>query len=92
MKIIDLKSEQQDNLFKVGATVVWEDRDRAPQEVYIATTQEFVQDLYGLFIYGFSQTTLENYEKAYKSFDEIKKDAGITLIPVYTNLFQNSQT
>ncbi|BAY20653.1 hypothetical protein NIES2100_03950 [Calothrix sp. NIES-2100] len=191
MKIIDLKSEQQDNLFKVGATVVWEDRDRAPQEVYIATTEEFAQDLScnphsfliactivafyygekriaidaeicpqllenlqtamallkswykrdrpivkieaktkssiptpatpkragifftggidtlatlrlnrinyplehpgsikdGLFIYGFSQTTLENYEKAYKSFDEIKKDAGITLIPAYTNLY-----
>ncbi|MBD2197362.1 MULTISPECIES: hypothetical protein [Calothrix] len=192
MKIINLKSEQKDNLFQVGATVIWENRDRAPQEVYIATTKEFAQDLScnphsfliactivafyygekrvfidaeicpqllenlqtamamlkvwykrsdrsiipieakikttvptpttpkqasifftggidtlatlrlnrinyplehprsikdGLFIYGFSNTTLENYEKAYKSFDEIKKDAGITLIPVYTNLY-----
>ncbi|BAY61775.1 hypothetical protein NIES22_18420 [Calothrix brevissima NIES-22] len=192
MKIIDLKREQKGNLFRVSATVVWEDRDRAPQEVYIATTKEFAQDLScnpysflipctivafyygekrvfidaeicpqllenlqtamamlkvwykrsdrsiipieakikptvptptipkqagifftggidtlatlrlnrinyplehprsikdGLFIYGFSNTTLENYEKAYKSFDEIKKDAGITLIPVYTNLY-----
>lgn len=191
MKIIDLKSEQKGALFQVSATVVWEDRDRSPQEIYIATTQEFAQDLScnpyaflvactmvafyygeerifideeicpqllenlqtamafvktwyksdrlrvnieakirssvlpaatskragifftggidtlatlrlnrinyplehpgsikdGLFIYGFSNTTLENFEKAYISFDEIEKDAGITLIPVYTNLY-----
>ncbi|MFN7413509.1 MAG: hypothetical protein ACK5RT_06305 [Dolichospermum sp.] len=191
MKIIDLKSEQQGALFKVSATVVWEDRDRSPQEIYIATTQDFAKDLScnphsfliactmvafyygeqrifideeicpqllenlqtamalvkswyrrdrppvkieaktrssvpisdvhkragifftggidtlatlrlnrinyplehpgsikdGLFIYGFSNTTLENFEKSYNSFDEIKKDAEITLTPVYTNFY-----
>ncbi|MDD1421845.1 hypothetical protein MEO40_22550, partial [Dolichospermum sp. ST_sed1] len=193
MKIIDLKSTQEANLFKVSATVVWEDRDRSPQEIYIATIPEFGAELscnphsflvactmvafyfgekriyidaeicpqllenlqtamalvktwykrdrspvkieskiksslatpeiykykpagifftggidtlatlrlnrlnyplehpgsikYGLFIYGFSETTLENFEKAYKSFDNLKKNAKINLIRVYTNLY-----
>ncbi|MBD2567390.1 hypothetical protein [Anabaena lutea] len=193
MKISNFRSEQEGNLFKVAATIVWEDRDRSPQDIYIATTQEFAKDLScnphsflvacimvafyygekriyidaeicpqlienlntatalvkhwyksdrsrlkieakiktsietpttddraaifftggidtlatlrlnrtnyplthpgsikdGLFIYGFADTTLENFEKAYNSFDEITKDAGITLIPVYTNIYSH---
>jgi hypothetical protein len=191
MKIVNLKSEQKDNLFRVKATVVWEDRDRPPQEIYIATKREFAKELScnphsfliacaivafyfgeqriaideeicpqllenlktaiallkfwykcdrqpikieakvssrvaspttpkragiffsggidtlatlrlnridyplehpgsikdGLFIYGFSETTIKNYQTAYDSFNEIKKDIGITLIPVYTNFY-----
>ncbi len=43
----------------------------------------------GLCIYGYSDTTLDNFEKAFNSFLNITNDAGITLIPVYTNIYSH---
>ncbi len=45
MKISNFKTETKENLARVAATVVWEDRDRPPQEIYFATTREFAKDL-----------------------------------------------
>ena len=45
MKIQNLRSERKDNLNRVAATVIWEERKRLPQDIYIETTDEFAQDL-----------------------------------------------
>lgn len=45
MKISNFKTETKDNLARVAATVVWEDRERPPQEIYFATTLEYANDL-----------------------------------------------
>ena len=45
MKIQNLRSERKDNLNRVAATVIWEERKRLPQNIYIDTTNEFAQDL-----------------------------------------------
>jgi hypothetical protein len=45
MKIINLKTDTKDNLARVSATLIWEDRDRPSEEIYVATTPEFAQDL-----------------------------------------------
>ncbi|WP_341531525.1 hypothetical protein WKK05_36175 (plasmid) [Nostoc sp. UHCC 0302] len=41
----------------------------------------------GLIIYGIANTTLDSFEKAIISLSPIAKDAGINLIPVYTNIY-----
>ncbi|NLE44666.1 MAG: hypothetical protein GX620_08080 [Chloroflexi bacterium] len=45
MRIENLRAENSDNRARVAATIVWEDCDRAPQEVYYETTHEFGQYL-----------------------------------------------
>jgi hypothetical protein len=193
MKIINLKTDTKDNLARVSATLIWEDRDRPSEEIYVATTPEFAQDLScnpntfllaatiiafyygekrifidaeicpelrdglitsmhwmrswykmerdiisieaktnlqptnrgkvnragmffsggidsfstlrknrlnygedhpgsikdGLIVYGISDTTLEEFEKAVISLTPVAKDAGINLIPVYTNIYRH---
>ncbi len=45
MKIQNLKKEQAGEIVRVGATVVWEEREHEPQEIFIATEPEYGQDL-----------------------------------------------
>lgn len=41
MRIEDLKSETREDRARVTATVIWEDSDKRPQEIYYETTQKF---------------------------------------------------
>ncbi|MDX2213852.1 MAG: hypothetical protein SFY66_11255 [Oculatellaceae cyanobacterium bins.114] len=41
----------------------------------------------GLLIHGIANTTLEGYEKAVQRLSPVADDAGITLIPIYTNTY-----
>lgn len=45
MKIENLRSEENGNLARVAATVIWEDCDRPTQEIYFETTTAFAQGL-----------------------------------------------
>lgn len=45
MKIENLRTENNANRTRVVATVIWEERDRAPQDLYFETTKEFAQDI-----------------------------------------------
>ncbi len=45
MKLVDFRKECSHDLVKVAATVIWEDRDRQSQEIFIATVPEFGNDL-----------------------------------------------
>jgi hypothetical protein len=45
MKIKDLQTETQTTSPQISATLMWEDRDRPEQKIYIGTTSEFAQDL-----------------------------------------------
>jgi hypothetical protein len=42
----------------------------------------------GLMIHGIANTTLESYEKAFRTLSIVAEDAKVTLIPVNTNLYQ----
>ncbi|GAB4232888.1 MAG: hypothetical protein Kow0049_16050 [Stanieria sp.] len=46
MKIEAFKTEKQGNVVKVSAEIIWEERDRAKQEIFIETTQEFAEDIF----------------------------------------------
>lgn len=46
MRIEDLRSETRGDRARVAATVVWEDCDQNPQELFYETTSEFADDLY----------------------------------------------
>ncbi len=193
MKISNFVSNTKDNLARVSATLVWEDRDRPSEEIYVATTPEFAKDLscnpntfllaatmvafrYGekrvlidaeicpelrdglitsmhwmrswyklerdiiqieaktnlkasnigkadragmffsggidsfatlrknhlsfgeehpgyikdcLIVYGISDTQLDEFEQAFISLTPVAKTAGVTLIPVYTNIYRH---
>lgn len=196
MKISNFTQYEEENLIRVAATVVWEDRDRPSQEIYVATTKEYANDLScnpntfliactmlafhygetrifidteeaeicpelrdglitsmhwmrswykldrdivqieaktnfkasntvrpqragmffsggvdtfatlrnnrlnfgqdhpasikdGFIVYGIANTTLEAFEKAFISLLPVAKDAGINLIPVYTNIYRH---
>ena len=45
MRIEDLRSETNGDRARVAATVIWEDCDRDPQELFYETTQNFATDL-----------------------------------------------
>ena len=45
MKINNFRTEHKHNFFRVAATVIWENCDRSPQEIYFETTAEFADDL-----------------------------------------------
>lgn len=45
MRIEDLRSETKQDRARVVATVIWEDCDQEPQELFYETTQEFADDL-----------------------------------------------
>ena len=45
MKIENLRSQKRGSFARLVATLIWEERDRPPQEIYIETPQEFAQDL-----------------------------------------------
>jgi hypothetical protein len=45
VRIQDLRAESEGDKLRVAATVVWEDCDRAPQEVFFETTAEFADSL-----------------------------------------------
>jgi hypothetical protein len=45
MRIKDLRSETIQDRARVVATVIWEDYDQEPQELFYETTQEFADDL-----------------------------------------------
>lgn len=45
MRIEDLRSETRGDRARVAATVVWEDCDREPQELFYETTRDFAADL-----------------------------------------------
>ena len=45
MQIKNLRRESIEGKMRVAATVIWEDCDRAPQEVFYATHGDFAQDL-----------------------------------------------
>jgi hypothetical protein len=193
MKISDFKTDTKDNLTRVSATLIWEDRHRTSEEIYVATTPEFAKDLScnpntfllaativafyygekrvlidaeicpelrdglitsmhwmrswykmerdiiqieaktnfkpsntgkadragmlfsggidsfatlrknhlnfgeehpgyikdGLIVYGISDTKLEEFEQAVTSLTPIAEEAGINLIPVYTNMYRH---
>lgn len=196
MKINNFRTYQEDHLTKVAATLVWEDRNRSSEEIYIATTTEYAHDLScnpntfllactmlafhygekrifidaedaeicpelrdglitsmhwmkswyeldrdivqieakaslkvantnkpersgmffsggidtfatlrnnrlnfgsehpgsikdGFMVYGIANTNLEEFEKAFISLLPVAKDAGINLIPVYTNIYRH---
>ena len=46
MKILNLRSERSKNLNRVVATLIWEERARPPEDIYIETIDEFAQDLF----------------------------------------------
>jgi len=193
MIIKNLTNRKNGNLSGIAATIIWEDRDRPEQEIYIDTTAEFASDLscnphsflvacimvafhYGekriaidaeicpelrqglitamgwvrhwykcdrplvqieakiqsqptthlsnrraglffsggidalstlrnnhlnfppqhprtikdaLMVYGLANTTLETFEQAITSLQNVTQDAGVTLIPVYTNIYSH---
>ncbi|WP_341531516.1 hypothetical protein WKK05_36110 (plasmid) [Nostoc sp. UHCC 0302] len=43
----------------------------------------------GLIVHGISDTNLEEFENAVISLTPVAKDAGINLIPVYTNMYKH---
>jgi hypothetical protein len=45
MRIEDLRSETNGDRARIAATVIWEDCDRDPQEVFCETTRDFAADL-----------------------------------------------
>jgi hypothetical protein len=45
MRIENLRIEKEQNTARVAATVIWEDCDRSPQEIFYETDKAFVQDL-----------------------------------------------
>ncbi len=45
MRIENLRFEKQDNNLKAVATVIWEDCQRAAQELYFETEEKFVDSL-----------------------------------------------
>ncbi len=45
MKIENLRSQKRGSFARLVATLIWEERDYPPQEIYIETPQEFAQDL-----------------------------------------------
>jgi hypothetical protein len=45
MRIEDLRSETNGDRARVAATVIWEDCDRDPQELFYETTRDFAADL-----------------------------------------------
>lgn len=46
MKIENLRTETQAERVRIVATVIWENRDRPPQDVYIETTTEYGKDIF----------------------------------------------
>lgn len=45
MKIENLRTEQHGSMTRIVATLIWENRDRPPQDIYFETTEEFAHDL-----------------------------------------------
>ncbi len=45
MRLENFRIEQSDSLTKAVATLIWEDNDRPPTDVYFGTTEAFSQDL-----------------------------------------------
>lgn len=45
MRVEEFRKETNGSRVRVAATVIWEDNDRPPQEVYYETDQAFAQDL-----------------------------------------------
>ena len=45
MKIENFRTEQQGSSVRSVATLIWENRDRPPQDIYFETTEEFAQGL-----------------------------------------------
>lgn len=45
MQIIDFRTEKNDTLTRVSATIKWENNQRPDQEIYFATIPEFASDL-----------------------------------------------
>ena len=46
MRIENFRKEQEDNLVRIVATLIWEDRDRPSQDLYFETTAEYGDDLF----------------------------------------------
>lgn len=45
MRIVDLRSESIGSSARVAATVIWEDRDRPPLDIFFETDERFASDL-----------------------------------------------